>query len=280
MISKEKDLNFNSMLKFVNNPQYSDVILEFPEEESCEKKFIYAHRLLLSKYPYFENMIDKLCGYDESTEDSKNFLEEYAEEWSGRSSEGDSLNSVKISTVKSDDNFPPEEENERVVEELDESKSDIEFTEEFSIKDQSLSEKLPSEPPNEDDYLSDEDEVELPLKINMDDISYETCLDIVRYVYTDYCEVLLENAMKLLKAASTFQIHRLKDLCERKISSSINSENSANIYVQAHSTDATNLKEMSLDFIVKNFDTVSKSDGFLKMVTAYPELAVEVLKRR
>mmetsp|Transcript_27677 Transcript_27677/g.27539 ORF Transcript_27677/g.27539 Transcript_27677/m.27539 type:complete len:87 (+) Transcript_27677:439-699(+) len=86
--------------------------------------------------------------------------------------------------------------------------------------------------------------------------------------------------MKLLKAASTFQINRLKDLCERKISSSINSENSANILMQAHSTDATTLKEMSQDFIVKNFDTVSKSDGFLKMVTAYPELAVEVLKKR
>jgi len=46
------------MLKFVNNPQYSDVILEFHEEESCEKS-IFAHRLLLSKYPYFEELIDK-----------------------------------------------------------------------------------------------------------------------------------------------------------------------------------------------------------------------------
>lgn len=34
VISKEKDFTFSSMLKFVNNPQYHDVILEFPEEES------------------------------------------------------------------------------------------------------------------------------------------------------------------------------------------------------------------------------------------------------
>mmetsp|Transcript_16354 Transcript_16354/g.18173 ORF Transcript_16354/g.18173 Transcript_16354/m.18173 type:complete len:87 (+) Transcript_16354:1088-1348(+) len=86
--------------------------------------------------------------------------------------------------------------------------------------------------------------------------------------------------MKLLKAASIFQIDRLKDLCERKISSSINAENVASILVQAHLTEATNLKEMSVAYVVQKFDDVSKTEAFLKMVTSYPELAVEVLKKR
>ena len=277
VISKEKDFTFNSMLKFVNNPQYSDVILEFHEEESCEKS-IFAHRLLLSKYPYFEELIDKKWGYDESIEESQNFMEVYSDEWYGISTTQKSIQSVKISTVKSDESYP-EEEKEIAMGDIDESKSDIEFTEEVSFKESSYTEKIPSEPPCVEDYLSEEDECELPLRIEMKDISYETWLDIIRYIYTDYWEVLLENAMKLLKAANEFKIYKLKDLCERKISSSINAENSASIYTITFDRSET-LKEMSLDYIVKNFDIVSKTNGFLKMVTEHPELAVEVLKRR
>jgi hypothetical protein len=84
VISKDKDLAFNSMLKFVNNPQYHDVVLEFPEEESVDKKYIYAHRLLLSKYPYFEKIIDEMSGYDATTEETKSLCDEYPDEWAGR----------------------------------------------------------------------------------------------------------------------------------------------------------------------------------------------------
>lgn len=72
-ILKEKDVS-SSMLKFVNNPNYSDIILEFPEEESVDKKFIYAHRLLLSKCAYFEELIDELCGYDDTSEEVKEMV--------------------------------------------------------------------------------------------------------------------------------------------------------------------------------------------------------------
>lgn len=54
--------------------------------------------------------------------------------------------------------------------------------------------------------------MQLPLRIKMEEISYETCLDIIRFIYTDYCEVMLENSMKLLKAASLFRIDRLKEI--------------------------------------------------------------------
>jgi N-acetylneuraminic acid mutarotase len=279
VISKEKDLAFNSMLKFVNNPQYSDIILEFPEEESCDKKYIYAHRLLLSKYPYFEKMIDNMCGYDETLEETKNIEDEYPDEWAGHCASHRNLQSVKILNVRNEDEYSPEEEKEVAYEEIDESKDDIEFTEHGSFNDFYV-ERYSNEGPLLEDVFSDDDEIDLPLRIKMEDISYETCLDIIRYVYTDYCEVLLENAIKLLKAASLFQINRLKDLCERKISSSINTDNVANILVQAHVTEAENLKEMSMAYVVDKFDAVSKSDGFLSMVTTYPDLAVQILKRR
>ena len=97
-ISKEKDITLSSMLKFVNNQQYSDVILEFSEEETTDKKvsssfssqfdsklkikesnnstsatpirIIYAHRLLLSKCAYFEKLIDEMWGYEETIDET------------------------------------------------------------------------------------------------------------------------------------------------------------------------------------------------------------------
>lgn len=130
-----------------------------------------------------------------------------------------------------------------------------------------------------EDYLSDEDEIDLPLRIKMEEVPYETCLDIIRYIYTDYCEVLLENAMQLLKAANLFEIHRLKDICERKISSSITIENVAQVYVQANLANAHNLIEMTSDYILEAFNAVSKTDAFLSMITSHPDLAVEILYR-
>jgi len=188
VISKEKDLTFNSMLKFVNNPQYHDVVLEFSEEEAVDKKYIYAHRLLLSKYSYFESIIDNMCGYEESTEDTKHFMNEYPDEWYGRiSNTGKStIRSVQIASVKSDESYPPEEEKEIAIEEIDESKDDIEFTEESSFKEFSYSDRYSSEIAPLEDFLSDEDDIDLPLRIKMEEISYDTCLDIVRYIYTDY----------------------------------------------------------------------------------------------
>lgn len=221
-------------------------------------------------------MIDEMCGYDESTEDEKQVISEFPDEWypSTPSPHASSYKTLPVAQIKADENFPPEEEKEEASEDIDESKDDIEST------DDSHKANIEFADVRIEDYLSDDDDVDLPLKIKMEEISYETCLDIIRYIYTDYCEVLLENAMKLLKAAGLFQIHKLRDICERKISSSINVENVAQILVQAHLTQAENLKEMCISFVVEKFDAVSKTDSFLSMVTSHSDLAVEVLKRR
>lgn len=74
-------------------------------------------------------------------------MEEYSDEWYGISTNQKSIHSVKISTVRSDENYPPEEEKEKAMDDIEESKSDIEFTEEISLKESSFADKIPSEPP-------------------------------------------------------------------------------------------------------------------------------------
>jgi len=263
VISKDKESSATNMLKFVNNAQFSDVILEFPEEEYWDKKRIYAHRIILSKYSYFERLIDDLCGYDDNDEEAKFIVEEFPEECSknhlpfihGR------IDPSNSSEINSDSDFPPEEEKESPSQEYDESSNDFDYGED-------LSEDM------------DKSDVELPLKIKMEQISYDTCLSIMKYIYTDSWEVVIENAMSLFQAAEIFQIHKLKELCERKISGGINVENVAHVLMQAHMTKSDNLEEMALKYVISKFDEVSKTESFLKMVTQHPELAVEVLKRR
>lgn len=58
--------------------------------------------------------------------------------------------------------------------------------------------------------------------IVLTDISFETLLSICRYLYTDECDITLENSIILLKAADLYGIERLKAQCEHVIASSIN----------------------------------------------------------
>lgn len=50
--------------------------------------------------------------------------------------------------------------------------------------------------------------------ITIKEYSYETVLSLIKYLYTDECEINLENAITLLKAADQYQVERLKILCE------------------------------------------------------------------
>lgn len=42
--------------------------------------------------------------------------------------------------------------------------------------------------------------------ITIKEYSYETVLSLIKYLYTDECEINLENAITLLKAADQYQV--------------------------------------------------------------------------
>jgi hypothetical protein len=51
-------------------------------------------------------------------------------------------------------------------------------------------------------------------------------------------------------------------MCEQTIMSSLEVDNAAAIFHAADMHNATSLREMALNFILQNFDQVSKSQGF------------------
>lgn len=86
--------------------------------------------------------------------------------------------------------------------------------------------------------------------------------------------------MFLFSCADRFNVQRLKALCERKILVSINEENAATVLQAASLHSATGLRQATLDFILLNFDAVSKTAAFEDMGRNNVELVFEILKRR
>mmetsp|Transcript_30954 Transcript_30954/g.30428 ORF Transcript_30954/g.30428 Transcript_30954/m.30428 type:complete len:124 (+) Transcript_30954:628-999(+) len=99
-------------------------------------------------------------------------------------------------------------------------------------------------------------------KIKIESISYQVFLHLLRYLYTDDCDINLENAMELFEAADIFGIDRLKMMCEQTIMSNIDIDNAAAIFQASDMHNATSLRERSLNFVLHNFDEVSKTEGF------------------
>lgn len=86
--------------------------------------------------------------------------------------------------------------------------------------------------------------------------------------------------MSLFKAADIYGIRKLKSICEQTIISNISIQNAAMILMEADRHYADSLREVSLKFILKNFDPISKTEGFEKLIIDNGELAVEILRKR
>lgn len=89
------------------------------------------------------------------------------------------------------------------------------------------------------------------------DHTYDVMLSILYFLYTDQCKVTLDNVMALFKAADIYGIRKLKSICEQTIIASINITNAANIFAEADTHYADRLREVSLKYILKNFDPIS-----------------------
>ena len=117
-------------------------------------------------------------------------------------------------------------------------------------------------------------------QIAISNISYKVFWEVLKYLYTDYIEWTVENPLELLQAADLLCLDRLKKICEQNILASIDIENAATIYQASDVHNTTSLKDASMEFILANFDKVSKSTSFKEMARANVELVLEILAKR
>jgi len=69
-------------------------------------------------------------------------------------------------------------------------------------------------------------------------------------------------------------------MCEQAIITNIDIENAAAIFHASDMHNAQSLREMVMNFILQNFDQVSKTPGFDQLARVNVELILEIIKNR
>ncbi|CAI2381721.1 unnamed protein product [Moneuplotes crassus] len=114
----------------------------------------------------------------------------------------------------------------------------------------------------------------------IDDVSFPIMVQLIKFLYTDGCDVTLDNVMNLFKAADIYGIKKLKYICEQTLINNICIENAANTFSEADRHYTDRLRDVSLKYILQNFDPVTKTQGFENLVRHHPDLVIEVLRNR
>ncbi|KAH8090031.1 galactose oxidase [Aureococcus anophagefferens] len=96
-------------------------------------------------------------------------------------------------------------------------------------------------------------------EIAINDVRHPIFLALLEYLYTDNVDIALDIAMELFQAADQFGVERLKRMCD---------------------TRPKSLREKCLNFILTNFDAVTRTASFEEMGRVNVELVFEILKSR
>lgn len=89
--------------------------------------------------------------------------------------------------------------------------------------------------------------------IELRDISFEGFTKVLEYLYTDtVSELTWEIGMSLLISSEQYMLDRLKALCEDRLRKEICVNNVIGVFIASHRHNARGLKEISLEYILRN----------------------------
>lgn len=114
-------------------------------------------------------------------------------------------------------------------------------------------------------------------EIALADVSYNVFLALVRFLYTDQLPPGDSLVLPLLHQAQKFGLPRLSLLCQRSLEAQLDATNVAALLDAADTHRALPLREACITFILRSFDMVSCTRGFLQLRN---DLLREVLVRR
>ena len=85
--------------------------------------------------------------------------------------------------------------------------------------------------------------------------------------------------MDLIKAADKYQILDLKKICENKIIKLLKSENALSLLAVADQSNASVLKEKTMEFIVVNAKTIIEKPEFNSLPKLHPKIICELFRK-
>lgn len=96
------------------------------------------------------------------------------------------------------------------------------------------------------------------------DYTYDELLKIIGFIYTDTAEFAdIHDAVNILPLSDPLQLIKLKHLCEVAIVPEIELENVCDLMQLAERFNAPLLKGGCMRFVIANFKSVIKEDGYL-----------------
>ena len=114
--------------------------------------------------------------------------------------------------------------------------------------------------------------------IEMKDVSHAVFLKVLEYLYTDSVrEITPAIGVPLLITSELFMLDRLKGLCEDSVRRDLSVSNAMGIYIASHQHHARGLKDIALEFILKNLQDPAIVQG-LSDLKSEPDLLVEIIK--
>ena len=66
-------------------------------------------------------------------------------------------------------------------------------------------------------------------QLKLEKIRFEVLIEVLTYLYTDECQITLNNVMELFELADLWGVERLKFMCEQAIINNIDTDNAAAI---------------------------------------------------
>lgn len=102
-------------------------------------------------------------------------------------------------------------------------------------------------------------------RIEIFDCTVPIFLDVIRFIYTDSCDVNDVNCISLLEQANFFQLDRLKGICEQFWYHNISIANAANVLQVADHCNAAQLKDFAMEFIFKHIKEVVQTEAFKEL---------------
>merc|ERR1711957_73889 len=115
--------------------------------------------------------------------------------------------------------------------------------------------------------------------IELRDVAHGVFLKVLEYLYTDtVSELTWDLGIPLLIASEQFMLDRLKALCEDRIRKEIATDNVIAVFIASHRHNAGGLKEIALEYILRNLNDPLVVLG-LSELKSEPDLLVEIITR-
>jgi len=112
--------------------------------------------------------------------------------------------------------------------------------------------------------------------VEIKDMDHEVLEDLLKYIYSGGAPNIDEHVQELFYAADQYQIDKLKELCEVKLCSRLDTSNCIDLLILSDLHNAQILKVAALEFLFKNMQKMNTSE-WTRSLIAHPALIAEVM---